>query len=92
MEMEPSRELKGSMRLEIPKANLSLYNCLLGRLGKTRVQGSSGSHSRRGRPWHTSSPPCRASLYPLLGAPDAAAYLSFDTGAPNMVELRALDF
>lgn len=91
MEMEPSRELKGSMRLEIPKANLSLYNCLLGRLGKARLQGSSGSHSRRGRPWHTSSPPLQSQPVSFAGCPRGSC-LSFDTGAPNMVELRALDF
>ena len=67
MEMEPSRELKGSMRLEIPKANLSRYNCLLGRLGKARLQGCSGPHSRRGRPWRRSSPPLQSQPVSFAG-------------------------
>lgn len=42
--MEPSRELKGSKRLEIPKPNLPLYSCHWGRRGKVRLQGCSGPH------------------------------------------------
>lgn len=42
MEMEPSCELNGSVRLEIPKASPSSYNCLPGRLGEARLQGCSG--------------------------------------------------
>lgn len=72
--MEPSRELKGSEVGDSKAQRPSLY-LSLGKTGKNQTAGLFWSPPLEGpavggRPRHTPTPPRRASLYPLLGAPN----------------------